>query len=107
METLLIYNPFQIKVYKKGYILKNISIKNKLFLIVFSSIVLVSTIITIDSIKNLQDVVDINVKKYEEDAYGSKIQELNNYTTMIIHKIKHFHEMSQGKSPLEIDKAKV
>ncbi len=104
----MLFRSFQIfrDALSKGTYLKNISIKNKLLLIVFSSIVIVSTIITIGSIKSLKDIVEMNIQKYQEDAYSSKIEELKNYTTTVVHKIKHFHDQSIGKSPAEVKKLK-
>ena len=86
--------------------MKDLSIKLKLLGIVFSSIIIIAIITSIVSVKNLNDVAEADIEKYQKDAYATKTQELKNYTSVVIYKIKHYYDSAKGKTPQEVEKIK-
>ena len=81
--------------------MKNMSIKAKLLLIVISTIVLISIVITMQSINNLKQLSDDNIKKYKTEAYQTKQKELKQYVSMVYKTVESYHERT---SKLNIQK---
>ena len=78
---------------KKGRkeVLKSISIKAKLLLIVISSIVVVSIAMLVESIVSLQETSDNVIEKFKEDAYKTKQEELKNYVSLAMKTVESYH----------------
>ena len=70
----------------------NSSIKTKLLLIVTSAVILVSTIITLQSISSINQLTEDNINKYKKEAYKNKEEELKNYTTVALKTIDTYYQ---------------
>ena len=71
--------------------MKKLSIKIRLQLIIVSSILLVSTVFTFQSISDINNLTDSKIKDYKEKAYKDKETELKNYTSLAINSIESFY----------------
>ncbi|MGB5793497.1 cache domain-containing protein, partial [Poseidonibacter sp.] len=71
--------------------LKSISIKAKLLIIVISSIVIVSLAMIIQSVVSLQETSDAVIAKFKSDAYSSKQKELENYVSLAMKTVESYH----------------
>ncbi|UTJ07446.1 methyl-accepting chemotaxis protein [Arcobacter roscoffensis] len=71
--------------------LKSISIKAKLLMIVISSIVVVSVAMIVQSIISLQETSETVIEKFKADAYKSKEKELENYISLAIKTVETYH----------------
>jgi len=74
--------------------MKNLSIKTKLFIIIFGVIVIVTTVLSIDSIRTIKKVSDENIAKYKQEAYQIKQEELKNYVSVALNTIDTFYKRS-------------
>ena len=71
--------------------LKSISIKAKLLIIVISSIVIVSVAMILQSVISLQETSDAVIEKFKADAYSSKEKELSNYVSLAMKTVESYH----------------
>lgn len=71
--------------------LKSISIKAKLLMIVISSIIVVSVAMIVQSIVSLQETSDTVIEKFKADAYKSKQEELENYVSLAMKSVEAYH----------------
>jgi len=71
--------------------LKSISIKAKLLLIVISSIIVVSVAMIVQSIISLQETSDTVIERFKADSYKSKEEELQNYVSLAMKTVKSYH----------------
>ncbi|MEA3314554.1 MAG: cache domain-containing protein [Campylobacterota bacterium] len=74
--------------------MKNLSIKAKLFIITLSVTILVSILISFQSINTINSISKSNIEKYKNEAYQSKQDELKNYVSLAKHTINNFYERS-------------
>jgi methyl-accepting chemotaxis protein len=72
--------------------LKSISIKAKLLMIVISSIIVVSIAMLIQSVVSLQETSDAVIEKFKKDAYASKEEELKNYVSLAMKTVESYYE---------------
>jgi len=71
--------------------MKKLSIKIRLQLIIVSSILLVSTVFTFQSISDINNLTESKIKDYKEKAYEDIESELKNYTSLAINSIESFY----------------
>lgn len=71
--------------------LKSLSIKAKLLLIVISSIVIVSVAMLIQSVLSLEETSDMVIEKFQKDAYETKEAELQNYVSLAMKTIQSYY----------------
>jgi methyl-accepting chemotaxis protein len=76
---------------------QNMSIKRKLQMIIFLTIVLVSVSLALNSIYNINAITQKNITKYAEDAYKNKELELKNYVSVAVKSIESYHERTSTK----------
>ncbi|WP_419770882.1 MAG: methyl-accepting chemotaxis protein [Candidatus Marinarcus sp.] len=84
--------------------LKSVSIKAKLLLIVISSIVIVSAAMLIQSVVSLKETSAAVIEKFQQDAYQTKEEELKNYVSLVMETIESFHERTnKAKVKAEVE----
>ncbi|WP_428024450.1 methyl-accepting chemotaxis protein [Arcobacter sp.] len=71
--------------------LKSLSIKARLLLIVISSIIVVSVAMLIQSVVSLQETSSAIIEKFKESAYSTKEEELKNYVSLAMKTIESYH----------------
>jgi methyl-accepting chemotaxis protein len=71
--------------------LKSLSIKAKLLLIVISSIIVVSVAMLLQSVISLQETSETVIEKFKQNAYDTKEEELKNYVSLAIKTIESYH----------------
>jgi methyl-accepting chemotaxis protein len=71
--------------------LKSLSIKAKLLLIVISSIVIVSFVMLIQSVVSLKETSAAVIEKFKENAYATKEEELKNYVSLAMKTIESYY----------------
>jgi methyl-accepting chemotaxis protein len=76
---------------KRGMMLKSLSIKARLLLIVISSIVVVSFVMLIQSVVSLQETSTAVIEKFKQSAYETKEEELKNYVSLAMKTIESYH----------------
>jgi|TARA_R110002033_G_scaffold102305_2_gene150234 methyl-accepting chemotaxis protein len=77
---------------KGDLMLKSLSIKARLLLIVISSIVIVSAVMLVQSIISLQETSATVIEKFKESAYATKEEELKNYVSLVMKTVESYHE---------------
>ncbi len=76
--------------------MKNLTIKNKLLIIVISTIITVSIILAIEAIYTINQISKQNIEKYTIDAYKNKELNLKNYVSLAMNTLKdEYDKMSQ------------
>jgi len=84
--------------------MKNLSIKIKLFIIIFTSMIVVSTILSIQSVMTIKKVSEEHIEKYKKEAYQIKTDELKNYVSIAINTIDTFYKRgSKEKIKQEVE----
>ena len=81
--------------------LKNLSIKMKLMLIVFGTVIIISTAISIKAITTINTVVEQDIQSFSQDAYKQKEEELKSYVSMVEHTINSYYERTSKKKVKE------
>ena len=71
--------------------LKSLSIKARLLLIVISSIVVVSVVMLVQSVISLQETSQTVIEKFKQSAYETKEEELKNYVSLAVKTIESYH----------------
>ncbi|WP_298752244.1 cache domain-containing protein [uncultured Arcobacter sp.] len=71
--------------------LKSLSIKAKLLLIVISSIIVVSVAMLLQSVISLQETSATVIEKFKQNAYDTKEEELKNYVSLAMKTIESYH----------------
>jgi methyl-accepting chemotaxis protein len=71
--------------------LKSLSIKARLLLIVISSIIVVSVTMLIQSVVSLQETSSAVIEKFKQNAYQTKEEELKNYVSLAVKTIESYH----------------
>jgi methyl-accepting chemotaxis protein len=71
--------------------MKNITIKYKLIAIVVATILVVSIIEAIESIRGIDIVSKANIAEFTKKAYDSKEKELQNYVTIALKTVEYYH----------------
>jgi methyl-accepting chemotaxis protein len=72
--------------------MKKLSIKIRLQLIIVSSILLVSTVLTFQSISDINNLTENKIKDYREKAYKDKETELKNYASLAVNSVESFYK---------------
>ncbi len=72
--------------------MKNFSFQTKVLVIVFTTIFLVATAITLESILSINTLSQENIDSYKKEAYKNKEQELQNYITVAIKTIETYQK---------------
>ena len=85
--------------------LRNLSIKFKLLILVISSISIISLILILDSVNSINNITEKNIEHYRADSYKAKELELKNYTELAYKVIESFYEQSNGSNEEELKKA--
>jgi len=81
------------------------SIKAKLLSIVISSIVIVSTAMVLQSVLSLQKESDSIIKKFKNDAYKVKEEELRNYVSLAMKTVDSYYQRTAiDKIKIEVEK---
>ena len=70
------------------------TIKTKLLIMVLGIVAVVSIATTIESVMAIKSVSNSNIKQYKKEAFKTKEEELNNYTTIAINIIDTFYKRS-------------
>ncbi|RXJ91573.1 chemotaxis protein [Arcobacter sp. CECT 8983] len=83
--------------------MKNLTIKNKLLIIVISTIITVSIILAIEAIYSINHISKQNIEKYTKDAYKNKELNLKNYVSLAMNTLKDEYDSmkSEGLSEEE------
>ncbi|RXK01674.1 chemotaxis protein [Arcobacter sp. CECT 8989] len=68
--------------------MKNLTIKNKLLIIVISTIITVSVILAIKAIYSINHISKQNIEKYTKDAYKNKELNLKNYVSLAMNTLQ-------------------
>ncbi|RXJ77660.1 chemotaxis protein [Arcobacter sp. F155] len=68
--------------------MKNLTIKNKLLIIVISTIITVSIILAIEAIYSINHISKQNIEKYTKDAYKNKELNLKNYVSLAMNTLQ-------------------
>ncbi|WP_417334185.1 cache domain-containing protein [Halarcobacter sp.] len=68
--------------------MKNLTIKNKLLIIVISTIITVSIILAIKAIYSINHISKQNIEKYTKDAYKNKELNLKNYVSLAMNTLQ-------------------
>jgi len=79
------------KLKKEEFMLKSLSIKAKLLLIVISSIIVVSVAMLLQSVISLQETSATVIEKFKQNAYDTKEEELKNYVSLAMKTIESYH----------------
>ncbi|MDY0051695.1 MAG: cache domain-containing protein [Aliarcobacter sp.] len=83
--------------------LGNMSIKSKLLLLSLITIIVVSLSIAINSIYAINQLSNENIKKYKEEAYSKKEEELKNYISLAMKTVEAYHKRTAiDKIKLEV-----
>jgi len=72
--------------------MKNLSIKSKLFSIIFGVVLIVTSILAIQSIITINSVSNANIEHYKKEAYETKEKELANYVSVALNTIDTFYK---------------
>ena len=72
--------------------MQKVSIKTKLLSIIFGVIIVVTTILTIQSIITITKVSENNIEQYKKEAYKNKENELKNYVSIALNTIDTFYQ---------------
>ncbi|MEA3553291.1 MAG: cache domain-containing protein [Campylobacterota bacterium] len=72
--------------------MKNLSIKSKLFSIIFGVVLIVTSILAIQSIVTINSVSNTNIEHYKKEAYETKEKELANYVSVALNTIDTFYQ---------------
>ncbi len=72
--------------------LGNLNIKVKLLGIIFGVIIIVSTILAIQSVNSIREVSNANIEKYKKEAYLNKEEELKNYVSVAMSTVDSFYQ---------------
>ncbi len=73
----------------------SLKIKNKLLIIVLSTIIIISSIIAIKSIFAINYLTQKNIQNYKKSAYLEKEEELKNYISIVYTVIQTYYEKSK------------
>ncbi len=71
--------------------LKSLSIKARLLLIVISSIVIVSAVMLAQSVISLQETSATVIEKFKQNAYATKEEELKNYVSLVMKTVESYY----------------
>ena len=82
-------------------ILRNLSIKMRVQLTILFTVLIVSIIITTESIINIQNLTQENIAKYKKEAYANKENELKNYLSIVMKTLDSFYSKT---SKAEVEK---
>ena len=72
--------------------MKNLSIKIKIQIIVFVSIMIITTVLAIESISSMKQLSDEKIEAYKTEAYETKKSELKNYVQVAMKSIESYYE---------------
>ena len=72
--------------------MKNISIKWKILTIVLSTVILITSILTIQSIISIEKLSEENISAYRKEAYDNKKAELKNYVNIAAKSIESYYK---------------
>ena len=72
--------------------MKNLSIKSRIQVIILFTIMLVSTILILQSIDSIHEITEQNVLKYKKEAYSHKEAELQNYVSIAVKSVESFYD---------------
>jgi len=67
--------------------MKNLTIKNKLLIIVITTIITVSIILAVEAIYSIKHISNLSIEKYTKDAYKNKELNLKNYVSLAMNSI--------------------
>jgi len=76
---------------------QKLSIKMRIQLIILFTIITITLIVTIESIINIQDLTQENIKEYREKAYINKENGLKNYVSIVMKTIESFYKRTSKK----------
>ena len=82
-----------------------LSIKVKLLILAISSIFIVSTVIIIDSIYNVNKLTQNNITDFRQKAYSAKELELKNYVELAYKVLESFHKQANDSNEEQVKKA--
>ena len=71
---------------------KNTTIKTKLLSIIISTIVIITVVISLESIYSINQLNEKNIQKYKEEAYSAKETELKNYVSVAKKTMEAYYE---------------
>ena len=81
--------------------LRNLSIKMRVQLIILFTILIVTIIVTTESIINIKHLTQDNIERYKKEAYTNKENELKNYLSIIMKTLDSFYAKT---SKAEVEK---
>ncbi|PHO09965.1 chemotaxis protein [Malaciobacter canalis] len=83
--------------------LGNLTIKSKLLLLAFLTILGIALIVSIESIYSIKEFSKQNVEKYKKEAYDKKEKELKNYVSLAMKTVNAYHKRTSiDKIKLEV-----
>ena len=104
MRVIYIFYDTVVENIIQGDVMKNLSIKIKLFIIIFTSMIAVSAILSIQSVIIIKKVSEEHIEKYKKEAYQIKTDELKNYVSIAINTIDTFYKRgSKEKIKQEVE----
>ncbi len=77
--------------------MQKLSIKIRIQIIIFVTIVLVSVVLVIQSISSINDIAEQNIKTYKEEAYLNKQIELKGYVSIATKSIESYYKRTSQK----------
>jgi len=85
--------------------MKTLSIKMRLQLIIFMTIVIVALVLSFQSINDINQLTTQNIQTYKKEAYKNKEVELKNYISVVVKSIDSFYQRtSKEKIEKEVQK---
>jgi len=75
--------------------MNNITIKQKLLILVIATILMISIIIGLEAIYNIKAVSDSNIKQYRAESYKNKEVELKNYVSMAVKTTESYYKRTE------------
>ncbi|QKF72557.1 Cache sensor-containing MCP-domain signal transduction protein [Aliarcobacter faecis] len=82
---------------------KNLSLKLKVLILSFITIIVISFAIAIDAINSIKSFSNESIESYKKEAYAKKEQELQNYVSLAIKTVEaYYSRTSSDKLKLEV-----
>ena len=78
--------------------MQKLSIKIRLQIIIFVTIAIVSVVLVMQSISNINDITEENIKAYKESAYENKQTELKGYVSLATKTIETYHKRTSKEA---------
>lgn len=82
---------------------KNLSLKLKVLILSFVTIIVISFAIAIDSIYSIKSFSNESIESYKKEAYAKKEQELQNYVSLAVKTVEaYYSRTSTEKLKVEV-----